>query len=91
MPQSILLRLLERFCKVGGALILGEVIGDQIDNRWISNEALAYLALAFFAKEESVKKTFLAVAVGSQLKEVSDMTGVTQQIKGLVPQAALGA
>jgi len=74
--------------KVTGALILAEVIRDRVDIAWLSEQALAFLALSFFSKEETRKKIFLSTAVGSQLKEMADMAGLTEQVKNLVPAQA---
>jgi len=70
---------------VAGALILAEVIRERVDIAWVSEQAVAFLVLAFFSRKEEQKKSYLAVAVGSQLKEVADMAGFTQQLKNLIP------
>ena len=79
--------------QVGGGLILGEVIGERVDVGWVSDTAIGFTLLAFFTKEETKKKTYLASAVGAQLKEVADQAGLTAQVKGMIPgdSAAIAA
>jgi len=79
--------------QVGGSLILGEVIGERVDVGWVSDTAIGFTILAFFTREETKKKTYLAAAVGAQIKEVADQAGLTAQVKGLIPgdNAALTA
>jgi len=71
--------------QIAGALILAEVIRDRVDIAWLSEQAVAFLVLSFFSREVTKKRVYLSTAVGSQLKEMADMSGLTSQIKNLVP------